>query len=125
MIATAGQGLGRELLGPVAPLLAGRRVVYVPDGVLNLVPLAALVLAEGPDGPRDGMRVPSAAILGHLRSGGGLTVTDEVLGDDFFQRLPVGGIGDLAEAEHQILVGFELCGLRRGAGKRGGDEQGC
>ncbi|MCP4573783.1 MAG: CHAT domain-containing protein [bacterium] len=69
VLEVAGERLRRELLEPFVPLLAGRRVIYAPDGVLNLVPLAALIPRGDPAVPVAWVRVPSAAILGRLRSG--------------------------------------------------------
>jgi hypothetical protein len=68
VVVTSGRSLGRELLGEFSPLLAGsRRVIYAPDGPLNLVPLVTLF----PPGESVTvwLRVPSATILGYLRSG--------------------------------------------------------
>jgi CHAT domain-containing protein/tetratricopeptide (TPR) repeat protein len=72
----AGRQLSELLLGPAAGLLRGaRRVVYSPDGVLNVIPLEALCGA--PDGGgacapllQEGevFRVPSATLLAKLRA---------------------------------------------------------
>jgi len=65
----AGARLGLELWGSAAALLAeSRRVVYAPDGALNLVPLVALTRYDGPERQLEWMRVPSATIFGFLRS---------------------------------------------------------
>jgi len=62
----AGQRLGEDLLGKVAPLLDGcRRIIYAPDGPLNLVPLVAVRPQEK---GTVRLRVPSATILGYLRT---------------------------------------------------------
>lgn len=66
--------LSRLLLGPVAPLLPGKRLLVVGDGILQSVPFAALPQPEA--GPGDGeplvarheiVAVPSASVLGVLR----------------------------------------------------------
>src|SRR5262249_58962161 len=45
--------LGRLILGPVASRLGGaRRILVVPDGVLHLLPFAALVDPSDPKGQR-------------------------------------------------------------------------
>jgi tetratricopeptide (TPR) repeat protein len=63
----AAQSLRRELLGEVEPMLAlSRSVLVCPDGVVNLVPFAAL---DGPGGSAASwVSVPSASILARLRS---------------------------------------------------------
>jgi tetratricopeptide (TPR) repeat protein len=69
VVEAAGERLGRELLGSVTPLLSGsRRVVYAPDGPLNLVPLVTVVGPRGPEPRPVWVRVPSATILGFLRT---------------------------------------------------------
>jgi tetratricopeptide (TPR) repeat protein len=63
----AAQSLRRELLGEVEPMIASQRSVLVcPDGVVNLVPFAAL---DPPGGSLTSwVCVPSASILARLRS---------------------------------------------------------
>jgi CHAT domain-containing protein len=69
VVEAAGERLGQELLGPIAPLLSGcRRVVFAPDGPLNLVPLVTLVRPRSPETCPVLVRVPSATILGFLRT---------------------------------------------------------
>ncbi len=64
VVQTVGEKLSRDLLGPVEDLLKdSRRVIWAPDGTLNLVPLSA------PGSRAVWTRVPSATILGVLRSG--------------------------------------------------------
>jgi CHAT domain-containing protein/Tfp pilus assembly protein PilF len=53
------KALGRTLLGKAAPLLGEKRLVIVPDGVLHLVPFAALQI-PGPS-PRTGADARGAA----------------------------------------------------------------
>lgn len=63
----AAQSLRRELLGDVEPMIAARRSVLVcPDGVINLVPFAAL--DEPGEHAVSWVSVPSASILARLRS---------------------------------------------------------
>lgn len=63
----AAQSLRRELLVQVEPMIATRRTVLVcPDGVVNLVPFAALDRPGG--GAASWVSVPSASILARLRS---------------------------------------------------------
>lgn len=68
VIAAAAAALRGQLFGGIEDLLvASRRVVLVPDGVLNLFAPALLDLAGG----REWIRVPAAAVLVGLRAGGG------------------------------------------------------
>ena len=64
--------LGRLLLGPVAPLLAGRRLVVVPDGALHYVPFGALPDPAEPSRPiaagHELVALPSASTLAALRA---------------------------------------------------------
>jgi len=64
------QQLGRSLLGGAADLLRrNRRILYSPDGALNLIPLA--ILEVGADGPllstHEVLTLPSASLLADLR----------------------------------------------------------
>jgi CHAT domain-containing protein/tetratricopeptide (TPR) repeat protein len=67
--------LGRMLLGPVAGRLAGRRLVVVPDGVLEMLPFAALPEPSAEPGQKEDPLVvrheiaylPSASVLAALR----------------------------------------------------------
>lgn len=69
------QELSRELLGPLAPRLAGQRLVVVADGALHYVPFAALPdprYLDDDEPPRliehhEVVSLPSAAILETLR----------------------------------------------------------
>ncbi len=69
---TVGLRLGQFLLGEIADLVRGcRRILFSPDGDMNLLPLAALRV-PGPDGPvavaaREIVFVPSATLLAGLR----------------------------------------------------------
>jgi CHAT domain-containing protein len=78
----AGANLGRLLLGPLAELVSThRRILFVPDGPLNLIPLCALSLDAGREDVRvpgsgsplveshEITRVPSATLLSGLRAG--------------------------------------------------------
>lgn len=71
IVEEAGRSLSRLLLDEIADLVQGaRRIILVPDGILNLIPLSGLCLPDGErllDG-RDLMRVPSATILAESRS---------------------------------------------------------
>ncbi len=62
--------LSRLLLDPVAPLLPGRRLLVVGDGILQSVPFAAL-LEPGSGGPlvarHEIVGLPSMSVLGELR----------------------------------------------------------
>lgn len=62
--------LSRELLGPAASLLGGRRLVIVPDGALHYLPFAALPDPAG-DAPlvarHEIVTLPSASSLAALR----------------------------------------------------------
>jgi CHAT domain-containing protein len=69
-VTEAGRRLRDDLLGPAADLLkTSRRVILAPDGALNLIPLA------DPEAKAVWMRVPSATILGFLRSEAATTRT--------------------------------------------------
>lgn len=57
----ASAALSATLLGPVADLLAGRRLAVVPDGALQYLPFAALPDPASPDGGGDGARDPLIA----------------------------------------------------------------
>lgn len=62
LIATAGRAIGDTLLRGVADLVdASRRILFAPDGALNLIPIGALE-------HRDVAFVPSVALLGVLRA---------------------------------------------------------
>ena len=62
--------LSRLLLDPVAPLLPGKRLLVVGDGILQSVPFAAL-LEPGSGGPlvarHEIVGLPSMSVLGELR----------------------------------------------------------
>ncbi len=74
--------LSRTLLGPVAELAEARRLVFVADGALHRIPLAALPLPAPPPGARSGagspgeplasryevVSLPSASLLAALRA---------------------------------------------------------
>lgn len=68
--AEASDALGRMLLGPVAGLLAGKRVAVVADGALQYVPFAALPDPSG-SGPlvlgHEVVSLPSASVPALLR----------------------------------------------------------
>lgn len=70
VIADSAASLHADLLAPVAHLLAvAERVIFSPDGELNLVPLADL----GPGGDRPWTLVPSASLWRDLRRSGAAT----------------------------------------------------
>jgi tetratricopeptide (TPR) repeat protein len=70
----AGKNLGREILGKVAPLIEkSGRVIFAPDGPLNLVPLVTVAPAREPG--TVWLRVPSATILGYFRRNGAKATT--------------------------------------------------
>jgi CHAT domain-containing protein/tetratricopeptide (TPR) repeat protein len=97
VVDAASERLGQDLLGPLAALFtASHRVVYSPDGVLNLVPLSTLNLDSG---NLVCSRVPSATILGYLRS------------DGVRKRAP--GHGLLAAAARETPGGEQLPGAVR------------
>lgn len=60
--------LGRELLEPLEPALAGTKLVYfIPHGILHVFPLHALTVGDAPFIVRRAVAyAPSAAILGRL-----------------------------------------------------------
>lgn len=65
VIAAAAAALRGQLFGGIEDLLASsRRVVFVPDGVLNLLAPALIDV----DGEREWMRVPAATVLVELRA---------------------------------------------------------
>lgn len=67
VIAAASTALRGQLFGGIEDLLAAsRRVIFVPDGVLNLL-APALIDAEG---GREWIRVPAATVLVELRAAG-------------------------------------------------------
>lgn len=74
--ATAGRAVGEWLLGDVRDLVANsRRILFVPDGPLNMVPLSVLELRVGTGTLRLSEReiavLPSAALLAIVRRDGG------------------------------------------------------
>ena len=87
--------LSRMLLGPVAPLLAGKRLLVVGDGALQYVPLAALPEpAGGSSAPplivgHEIVSLPSASTIAVQRQSGGVAQaprTLAVLADPVFSR---------------------------------------
>jgi CHAT domain-containing protein/Tfp pilus assembly protein PilF len=112
--------LSRLLLDPVAPLLAGKRLLVVGDGILQSVPFATLLepgRAEPLVAHHEIVALPSASVLGELRreSAGRKTApkTLWVLADpDFggrFQGLPLTGkeaaaILELAPAPKRAIL---------------------
>jgi CHAT domain-containing protein/tetratricopeptide (TPR) repeat protein len=117
--------LSRLLLAPVAPLLPGKRLLVVGDGILQGLPFAAL-LEPAPENPADGeplvarhevVSLPSVSVLGELRREAAgrprAPKTLWVLADpDFggrFARLPYSGeeaaaILRLAPASERFMV---------------------
>lgn len=70
----AGRRLSDLLLGPVAPLSPGRRLLLVTEGVLQAVPFAALPEPGGEEALVRGheiVNIPSATALAALRRAGG------------------------------------------------------
>jgi CHAT domain-containing protein/Tfp pilus assembly protein PilF len=77
-IADTALRLSRIVLGPVAPLILGKRLAIVADGALQYVPFGALTVPNGATGeeePRplvaenEVINLPSASTLGVLREG--------------------------------------------------------
>lgn len=100
VVGAAGDRLGDDMLGTIARLVAGsRRVIFAPDGPLNLVPLSAVAPGAGETTPPVWMRVPSAEILEFERTG----------------RIPTrpGGRGILAAAGAKTSSGKPLPGAVR------------
>lgn len=68
--ATAGPALANALLQPIASVIGRRRVMIVADGILNLVPFAALPRGDGRTPwlqANDAVILPSATMLALLR----------------------------------------------------------
>jgi CHAT domain-containing protein/Tfp pilus assembly protein PilF len=69
----AARALSRAILSPVAASLTARRLVFVPDGALHLVPFAALPSPAGADqdepllAGHEIVSLPSASVLAALR----------------------------------------------------------
>ena len=67
----AAKRLSQMLLGPVAGLLKGRRLVIVADGALQFIPFAALPIPGGGAVPlivsNEVVNLPSASVLAELR----------------------------------------------------------
>jgi CHAT domain-containing protein/tetratricopeptide (TPR) repeat protein len=59
--------LSRLLLGPVAPLLPGKRLLVVGDGILRSLPFAALPEGEPLVARHEIVALPSVSVLGELR----------------------------------------------------------
>jgi CHAT domain-containing protein/Tfp pilus assembly protein PilF len=65
--------LSQMVLGPIAPKLAGKRLLIVADGALELIPFAALPLPSGATEPlplvaeHEIVSLPSASVLALLR----------------------------------------------------------
>ena len=104
--------LSRVLLGALAPSLSGKRIVVVPDGVLQFVPFAAL-----PDPASPGERVP--LVVNHeicmLPSASALAILRRVTAG---RRPPAGGVAVLADPV------FEMDDPRLRAIRRGGRASG-
>ncbi|HWZ44506.1 MAG TPA: CHAT domain-containing tetratricopeptide repeat protein [Candidatus Saccharimonadales bacterium] len=86
--------LSRTLLGPVAHLLARKRVIIVPDGLLQYVPFAALPLTSQAGSQKTVAPVivslPSASTLSAIRSAAAAhvqpTALAAIFGDPVFGR---------------------------------------
>jgi CHAT domain-containing protein len=84
--------LSRAVLGPVAGLLAKKRLIIVTEGALQYVPFAALSLPSSPDTPlmvdHEIVSLPSASTLAFVRDerrqSAGPTKTLAVLADPVF-----------------------------------------
>lgn len=65
----AAKALHRDLLAPFEDLLTvASRLIFCPDGSLNLLPIAVLLETEGQVFPEGIQRVPAASVLADLRS---------------------------------------------------------
>ena len=104
--------LSRVLLAGLAPSLSGKRIVVVPDGVLQFVPFAAL-----PDPASPGERVP--LVVNHeicmLPSASALAIVRQLTAG---RRPPAGGVAVLADPV------FETDDPRLRAVRRGGRASG-
>ncbi len=108
------QGLSDVVLGPIAGSLPAERLVFVPDGALQLVPLAALPAPAGAPSPGvplidllEPVSLPSLAVLDELRRrarrqpppAGLLAVVVDPVTDAADERLPPASSGALAAGE--------------------------
>ncbi|MEN8006215.1 MAG: CHAT domain-containing tetratricopeptide repeat protein [Candidatus Krumholzibacteriota bacterium] len=70
VVEAAGAQLGDDIFGPIAHLIAGsRRVIFAPDGPLNLAPLSFVAPGSNEETRPVWMRIPSAEILEYKRRG--------------------------------------------------------